>query len=82
MSVVLAKEGIVGRDEANNGLLALMANIDTYKHSFLGYLFAEAHTPQIATELRIDLPHYVHIDAVVVFLNNLTCHKLRDHWVV
>jgi hypothetical protein len=59
-----------------------MTYIDTNQHSFLGYLFAETHSPQISSEFGIYLSNDIHIDSVVVFLNDLTGNELWDHWII
>ena len=45
LSVVLTHVLIIGGDETNDALLALVANIDTNKHGLVGDLRAEAHAP-------------------------------------
>ena len=66
LSVVLTHVLIIGGDETNDALLALVANVDTYEHGLVGDLRAEVHSPEIASQFGIDLSHDVEIDAVVV----------------
>jgi len=66
LSIVLAEVGIVSGTESNGTLLSLMAHIDTHKHGSLGDLRAEAHAPQVSTDLGIHLSDDVHEDTVVI----------------
>ena len=70
MSVVLAHVGIIGSNETNDALLALVAYVDTYKHCFVGNLRAEVHSPEISSQFGIDLSQNVEIDAVVVTVDS------------
>lgn len=82
MGVVLAQVLVIGSDETNDALLSFVADIDTDKHSFLGDLFSEAHSPEVTTELSVDLSDDVHVDPVVVSVDGLAGNELRDHGVV
>lgn len=82
LGVVFAEEGIVCGDETDNTLLTLVANVDTNKHGLGRNILAEAHSPEIATELGIDLTDDVEEDSVVVSSNGLAGHELGDDWVV
>ncbi len=76
MGVVLAEVLIVGCDKTDDTLLALVADINTNEHSFLGDLFAEAHSPEVTAELGVDLSNDVHVDSVVVSVDSLAGHEL------
>jgi len=76
LSVVFAHVGIVCSDETNDALLALVTNIDTYKHCLVGNLLAEVHSPEISSQFGIDLSHNVEIDAIVVTINSLSSDEL------
>lgn len=82
LSVVLAEVGVVGGNKANDGLLALVAHINAYEHCLRGDLLVEVHSPQITTKLHVDLTDDVHVDPVVVSVNGLVGHELRDNGVV
>ena len=76
MSVILAHVRIVGGYETNNRLFSLVANIDTDKHSFIGNLCTEVHSPEITSQFGIDLSHNIQIDAVIVTVNSLGRNEL------
>jgi len=78
LSVVLAHVLVVGSTEADDGLLALVANVDSYEHGSFRDFGSEIESPQIAAKLGIDLAEDVDVDSVVVLLNGLGAHKLRD----
>ncbi len=59
-----------------------MANIDTHEHGLRGDFFAEVHSPEVTTKLGIDLSHNVEVDTVVITVDGLACHELRDDGVV
>lgn len=82
MGVVLAHILIVCSNETNNGLFSLVANIDTNKHGLVGDLSSEVHSPEITSELGIDLSHNVQVDAIVVTVDGLGSDELRDNGVV
>jgi hypothetical protein len=82
LGVVLAHILIVCSNETNNGLFSLVANIDTNKHGLVGDLSSEVHSPEITTELGIDLSHNVQVDAIVVTVDGLGSDELRDNGVV
>lgn len=82
LSVVLAKEGVVGCDETNDTLLSLVANVDTDKHGLGWDVFAEVHSPEITSEFGIDLSDNVQVDAVVIPVDRLASDELRDNGVV
>ena len=66
LGVVLAHVLVVSRTEANCGLLALVAHVDTYKHCLVRDFGPEAHAPKIAAELGVHLTDDVQEDAVVI----------------
>ena len=70
LGVVLAHVFVVSRTETNDTLLALVAYIDSYKHCLLGNLRAKVKSPEISSELGVDLSQNVDIDSVVVFLDS------------
>ncbi len=76
LSVVFTHVGIVCGDETDDALLALVANVDTYKHSLVGNLLAEVHSPEISSQFGIDLSHNVEIDAIVVTVDSLSSDEL------
>ena len=76
LCVVLAHVLIIGSNETNDGLFSLVANVNTYKHSFAGDLCAEVHSPEITAELGIDLSHNVQIDAIIVAVDSLCRNEL------
>lgn len=78
LSVVLAEVRVVGGTESNGTLLSFMAHIDTHEHSSLGDLRAEAHTPQVTTDLGIHLADDVHEDTVIVLGDGSVGNELRD----
>lgn len=82
LSIVLAHVLIIGSDESDDALLALVANINTDEHGLVGDFWAEVHSPEITAELGIDLSDNVQIDSVVISVDSLACHKLRDNGVV
>lgn len=82
LGVVLAEVGVVGGNETNDGLLALVADINTYEHCLRGDFLVEVHSPQITTKLHVDLTDDVHVDPVVVSVDRLVGHELRDNGVV
>lgn len=48
-----------------------MANIDTDEHGLVGDFLAEVESPEVSTELSIDLSEDVDIDPVVILLDGL-----------
>ena len=76
LSVVLTHILIVCGDETNDTLLALVTNVDTNKHGLVGDLRAEVHSPEVTTELGVDLSHDVQIDAVVIAVDCFGCYEL------
>lgn len=55
LSVVLAHMWVISGNETNDALLALVANVDTHKHRFIGNLWAEVHAPEVSSKFGIDL---------------------------
>ena len=82
LSVVLAHVLVIGGNETNDALLALVAYIDADQHGLVGDFMAEAHAPQVPTEFGIDLADDVQVDAVVISVNSLARNELRDNRVV
>lgn len=76
MCVVLAHVGIVSGNETDDRLFSLVANVDTNKHSFIGDLCTEVHSPEITSQFGIDLSHNVQIDAVIVTVDGLGRNEL------
>ena len=48
-----------------------MANIDTDEHGLVGDFLAEVESPEVSTELGIDLSEDVDIDPVIILLDGL-----------
>ena len=82
LGVVLAHVGIISGNETNDTLLALVADIDTHEHSFSGDLWAEAHAPQVTTELSIDLTDNIQVYVIFISVDSLARNELRDNGVV
>jgi hypothetical protein len=82
LSVVLAHILIICGNETNDGLFSLVANVDTNEHGLVGNLGAEVHSPEITTELGVDLSHDVQVDTIVVTVDGLGSDELRDDGVV
>jgi len=82
LSVVLAHILIICGNETNDGLFSLVANVDTNEHGLVGDLSAEVHSPEITTELGVDLSHDVQVDTIVVTVDGLGSDELRDDGVV
>ena len=82
LCVVLAHVLIISGNKTNKGLFSLVANVDTDKHGLVGDLSSEVHSPEITAELGIDLSHDVQVDAIVVAVDGLGSHELRDDGVV
>lgn len=59
-----------------------MANVDTNEHGLVGDLGAEVHSPEITSELGVDLSHDVQVDTIVVTVDGLGSDELRDDGVV
>jgi len=76
LSVVLAEVLVISGDEADDALLALVADIDTHKHCLRGDLSSEAHAPEITAKLSVDLSHNVEVDAIVVTIDGLAGDEL------
>ena len=47
LSIIFAEVGVVSGYESDDALFALVTNVNTHKHSFLGYLFPKVHSPQV-----------------------------------
>lgn len=71
LSIVLAHMLIIGGAEANDALLALVADVDTDEHGLSRDLSAKVEAPEVTTELGVDLPEDVDVDPVVVLLDRL-----------
>lgn len=56
-----------------------MADINSNQHGFLGNFRSEVHSPEISTKFGIDLSKDVHVDSIVVFVDDLSLDKLRNH---
>jgi hypothetical protein len=82
LSVVLAHVLVVGGYKADDGLLALVADINTDEHGLVRDLSAEVHSPEITSEFGVDLSHDVEIDAVIISVDGLGSDELRDNRVV
>ena len=82
LSIVLAHVRVVGGDEANDALLALVAHVDTDQHGLVGDLLAEVHAPEITSEFGVDLPDNIEIDTVIISVDGLAGNELRDNGVV
>lgn len=82
LCVVFTHVLVVSGAETNNGLLTLMANINTNKHSLSWDLLSEVQSPQVTTKFSVDLSQDIDIDSIVVFLDGLTGNKLRNNWTV
>lgn len=82
LSVVLAEVWVVGGDEADDALLSLVAHVDAHKHGLGRDVSAEVHSPEVTSEFGIDLSYDVQVDAVVVSVDGLARHELRDDGVV
>jgi len=67
---------VISSTEANGGLLALMADINTDEHGLWGDLAAEGHAPEVTTELSVHLPDDVEEDTVIVLSNGTVRHEL------
>ena len=78
LSVVLAHVLIVGGAEANDALLALVADVDTDEHGLSRDLSAKVEAPEVTAELGVDLPEDVDVDPVVVLLDGLARDELGD----
>jgi hypothetical protein len=68
--------------EANNTLLAFMANIDSDEHSLWRDLLTEVKTPKVSSKFSINLSKDVDVNPVVVLLDRLAWYELRDNWTV
>jgi hypothetical protein len=53
-----------------------VTDVDTDKHSLVGNLSSERHTPEITTDLSVHLSDDVHEDTIVVLGDSAVCHKL------
>ena len=82
LGIVFTHVLIIRRTEANDALLALVANIDADQHGLSRDLCPEVQAPQISSELCVDLPQDIDVYSVIVFLDRLARDKLRDHWTV
>jgi len=82
LSVIFTHVLVVGSNEPDDGLLALVAHVDTDEHGLVGDLGTEVHAPEITTELGVDLTDDVQIDTVIISVDGLARHKLRDNGVV
>ena len=82
MSIVLAHMLIIGGAEANDALLALVADVDTDEHGLSRDLSAKVEAPEVTTELGVDLPEDVDVDPVVVLLDGLARDELGDDGAV
>jgi len=78
LSIVLAHMLIIGGAEANDALLALVADVDTDEHGLPRDLSAKVEAPEVTTELGVDLPEDVDVDPVVVLLDGLARDELGD----
>jgi len=78
LSVILTEVRIVGGTEADGTLFSLMAHIDTHKHGSLGNLRAEAHAPQISTDLGVHLTDDIHENTVIVFSDGSVGNELGN----
>jgi hypothetical protein len=71
LRVVLAHVLVVGRAEADDRLLSLVAHINSDQHRLPGDLGTEVESPQVAAKLGVDLAQDVDVDAIVVLLDSL-----------
>lgn len=71
--------GVVGGAEANGGLLAFVANIDSDQHGLVRDLGAELHAPKIAAKFSVHLADDVQEDPVIVFGDGAVGNELADH---
>ena len=56
-----------------------MANVNTNQHGFLGNFSSEVHSPEVTTEFGVDLSEDVHVDSIVVLVDDLSLNELRNH---
>jgi len=82
LGVVLAHVLVIGGAEANDTLLALMANVDADKHRLIGDLCTEVEAPEVTSKFSVDLSEDVDVDPVVVLLDGLARDELGDDWTV
>jgi hypothetical protein len=80
--IILAHVGVIGSNETDQTLFAFMADVNSNQHGFLWDFSSEVHSPEVTTEFGIDLSEDVHVDSIVVFVDNLGLNKLGDNWRV
>lgn len=76
--VVLAHLWVDGSTEANNGLLALMAYIDSNEHSVWRNFLGEFQVVEVSTELGVHLSQNVGGNRQVSFLDDSRANNLGD----
>ena len=82
LGIVFTHVLIVSGAEANNTLLALVANVNTYEHGLWRDLRSKIEPPKVSAKLRVYLPQDIDVDSIIVLLNRFARHKLGNHWTV
>jgi len=78
LGVVFAHVLIICCTEANDALLALVANIDANEHGLSRDLRPKVQPPEISSELCVDLPQDIDVNSIIILLDRLARDKLRD----
>lgn len=79
LGIVLAHVLVVGSNEPNDTLTALVAHIDTNQHGRFRDFLRELHSPEISSKFGVDLSEEVHVDSEVVLVDGSVLNKLRNH---